>query len=125
MRVAVDDVRRVECMSASAATDVVVGDEPERSRYEVRVAGELAGFAEYRRRTRLIAFTHTLIDPRFEGRGLGGLLVQRALGDARASGLAVLPFCPFVRGYIASHPGEYLELVPEHQRDAFELPARA
>jgi hypothetical protein len=30
-----------------------------------------------------------------------------------------------VRGYIAGHLGEYLELVPEHQRDAFELPARA
>src|SRR5437763_109984 len=109
-------------MSASAATDVVVGDEPERSRYEVRVGGELAGFAEYRRRPRLIAFTHTLIDPRFEGHGLGGGLVRHALEDARAAGSAVLPFCPFVRGYIAAHPGEYLELVPEHQRDAFELP---
>jgi hypothetical protein len=37
----------------------------------------------------------------------------------------VLPFCPFVRGCIARHRAEYLALVPEHRRDAFELPAQA
>ena len=73
-------------MSASTAA-IRVLDVPEHSRFEVRVDGELAGFAEYRRRPGLIAFTHTLIDPRFEGQGLASRLVQTALSDARAAGL--------------------------------------
>jgi uncharacterized protein len=108
---------------SSAAAPVVVADEPEQSRFEVRVGAELAGFAEYRRRPGLIAFTHTLVDPRFGGQGLGGRLVRSALDTARAEGLAVLPFCPFVRGFIAGHPGEYLDLVPTEHRGPFDLPA--
>jgi predicted GNAT family acetyltransferase len=112
-------------MTAPTAADVVVTDVPEHHRFEVRVGGDLAGFAEYRRRKRLIAFTHTLIDPRFEGQGLGGQLVRTALDASRAAGLAVLPFCPFVRGYIAGHASSYLDLVPEGQRADFDLPADA
>jgi uncharacterized protein len=112
-------------MATHPAADVVVTDDLERSRFEVRVDGELAGFAEYRRRPELIAFVHTLIDPRFEGHGLGGRLVRAALDDARAEGLDVLPFCPFVRGYIASHPAEYLDLVPAAHRAHFDLPDSA
>ena len=108
-------------MSVPTAADVRVLDLPERSRFEVVVNGELAGFSEYRRRPGLIAFTHTLIDPRFEGQGLAGRLVQTALSEARCQGLAVLPFCPFVRGYIAEHREEYLDLVPGDLRDSFEL----
>ena len=33
----------------------------------------------------------------------------------RAQGLAVLPFCPFVRGFIDRHR-EYLDLVPVERR---------
>jgi predicted GNAT family acetyltransferase len=81
-------------------------------RYEITVGGELAGQAQYRRRPELIAFIHTEVDPRFEGRGLAGALVGAALDDARAEGRAVLPFCPFVNGYIERHR-EYVDLVPD------------
>jgi uncharacterized protein len=101
--------------------DIQVVDVPERSRFEVRVDGETAGYAEYRRRPGLIAFIHTVIDPRFEGRGLGSQLVRTALSEARSAGLSVLPFCPFVRGYIAGHT-EYVSLVPEDMRAKFDLP---
>jgi len=101
-----------------------VVDVPERSRFEIRVDGDVAGFAEYRRRPGLIAFIHTLMDPRFEGRGLASQLVHTALSEARSDGLAVLPFCPFVRSYIAGHT-EYLDLVPEDMRAKFDLPAHA
>jgi uncharacterized protein len=97
-----------------------VQDAPERSRYEIRVDGELAGFAEYERHHRSIAFTHTEIDPRFEGRGLASQLIRAALDDVRMSGLPVLPFCPFVRAFIEHHP-EYVDLVPEARREAFGL----
>ena len=101
-----------------------VVDAPERSRFEIRVDGEVAGFSEYRRRPGLIAFIHTLTDPRFEGQGLGSELVRTALSQARSDGLSVLPFCPFVRAYIARHT-EYLDLVPEDMRHKFDLPADA
>jgi uncharacterized protein len=102
--------------------EVLVLDAPERSRFEVRVDGEVAGYSEYRRRPGLIAFIHTLIDPRFEGQGLASRLVRTALSEARTDGLSVLPFCPFVRSYIAGHT-EYVDLVPEDMRAKFDLPA--
>ena len=104
--------------------DIRVVDVPDRSRFEIRVDGEVAGFTEYRRRAGLIAFIHTLTDPRFEGRGLASQLVRTALTEARADGLSVLPFCPFVRAYIAGHT-EYLDLVPEDMRSRFDLVADA
>ena len=111
-------------MASTPAADIRVVDVPDRSRFEIRVDGEVAGFTEYRRRPGLIAFIHTLTDPRFEGQGLASDLVRTALSEARAEGLSVLPFCPFVRGYIGRHT-EYLDLVPEDMRARFDLPADA
>jgi predicted GNAT family acetyltransferase len=99
---------------------IAIGDDAEERRYEVRVDGELAGFATYKLRSGEIAFNHTEIDDRFEGQGLGGKLIAFALDDARGRGLAVLPFCPFVKAYVQRHR-EYLDLVPEDRRTAFEL----
>lgn len=67
-----------------------------------------------------IAFTHTEIDERFAGQGLGSVLVRAALDAVRERGLPVLPFCPFVRRFVARHP-EYVDLVPAGQRARFGL----
>ena len=99
---------------------IAVADNSDESRYEIRVDDELAGFSQYRQRPAGLAFVHTEIDDRFEGQGLGGRLVSFALDDARSRGLAVLPFCPFVKGYVERHP-EYLDLVPVEKRGNFEL----
>ncbi|MFF2781030.1 GNAT family N-acetyltransferase [Streptomyces sp. NPDC058052] len=100
-----------------------VTDRPERSRYEI-LAGEdgteTAGFAEYHLSEGEIAFIHTEIDSRFAGQGLGGLLARGALDDVRVRGLRVLPYCPFIRGWIGKHP-EYAGLVPAAHRDRFGL----
>lgn len=97
-------------------------DAPERSRFEIHLDGRLAGFAQYRMKDPgLIVFTHTEIDDAVEGRGLGSTLVRAALDAARARGLAVRPDCPFVRGYVARHPDEYRDLVPEELRPRLGL----
>jgi uncharacterized protein len=99
---------------------VRVADNPGDNRFEVFADGELAGFTAYERSPGRIAFSHTEVDEAFGGRGLGSALVAGALGAARTEGLAVLPFCPFIRSYIERHP-EYLDLVPEDQRGTFGL----
>jgi predicted GNAT family acetyltransferase len=96
-------------------------DDPEAGRLEILVGGRRAGYAAYRRRPGAIAFTHTEIEPEFEGKGLGGKLIREALSRARAEGMSVLPFCPFVREYIERHPDQ-LDLVPAERREEFELP---
>jgi uncharacterized protein len=100
--------------------DVEVTNNPEEHRYEVRTGGVLAGSTIYRERPGLIVFVHTEIDPRFEGQGLASTLIKAALDDAGRRELQVLPFCPFVNGYIQRH-GEYKDLVPEAFRARFGL----
>lgn len=100
--------------------DPVVRDNPDEERYEIVVDDRVAGFAQYRARPGLLAFIHTEVDDAYEGQGLGGRLVGFALDDARARGLDVLPFCPFVNEYIRRHP-EHTELVPANRREAFGL----
>ena len=100
--------------------EVTVTNVPQSERYEARLGDDVAGFTAYRERPRLIAFMHTEVDPRFEGRGVGSVLVREALQDAASRELAVLPFCPFVNSYIRRHP-ELVALVPEPYRGQFGL----
>jgi predicted GNAT family acetyltransferase len=51
---------------------------------------------------------------------VAGRLIQSSLEAARDRHLAVLPYCPFVRRWIADHP-EYADLVPEDERAIFHL----
>jgi predicted GNAT family acetyltransferase len=90
--------------------DLTVTDVPEKSRYEARTGEQLAGFATYKLADRLVVFTHTEVEPQYEGQGVGGRLVQAALDDVRSRGLHVLPLCPFVKSWIQHHP-DYADLV--------------
>ncbi len=101
-----------------------VVDHPEAGRFEVLVDGEVAGYAEYRRTATSVSFTHTVVEPAFEGRGLGSVLARGALDAVRAEGLQVLPHCPFIRAWIERHPA-YVDLVPAGRRARFGLPAHS
>jgi predicted GNAT family acetyltransferase len=92
-------------------TDTMVRDNPDASRYDLLVDDKPAGFVAYRRSGSTITMSHTEVDPSFEGRGLGSVLVRGALDAARAERLSVRPTCPFVRRYIQRHR-EYAGLVP-------------
>ena len=89
---------------------IAVSANREMSRYEARVAGAVAGFAEYMLAKDLIVFTHTEVNPEFEGQGVGSAIAQFALDDVRADGTRqVLPLCPFIKGWMERHP-DYLPL---------------
>jgi predicted GNAT family acetyltransferase len=87
-----------------------VVDAPDQHRYEIRLGGELAGFAVYHRRGGRAYFVHTEIDPAFEGKGLGSALAKGMLEQERDRGEPIVPLCPFVRSYIDRHP-EFADLV--------------
>jgi uncharacterized protein len=87
-----------------------VTDRPDELRYEIEADGEVAGFLLYRVEPGVLELVHTDVAPKWEGKGVGGALVQGAFDDVRARGLKVRPFCPFVRAYIRRHP-EYEDLV--------------
>jgi predicted GNAT family acetyltransferase len=92
-------------------SDVVVSNNSELGRYEAHLDGELAGFAEYHLRGSSIVFTHTEVDPAFEGKGIGGALVRQSLDQVRAAGeYDVVPVCPFYKSWIGKHP-DYQDLV--------------
>jgi predicted GNAT family acetyltransferase len=90
--------------------DPRVVHEPVRRRFEIFVGDTRAGFAVYRDEPGRRVFTHTEVDPAFEGRGLGSRLAAFALDETRAQGLSVVPLCSFIAAYIARHP-EYGRLV--------------
>jgi predicted GNAT family acetyltransferase len=79
-------------------------------RFEARVDGRLAGFAEYQLTDELVVFTHTEVEPEFEGQGIGSAIARFALDHMRADGARkALPVCPFIKGWIERHP-EYLDV---------------
>ncbi len=92
-------------------SDVVVTNNEELKRYEGHLDGALAGFAEYQLTDELIVFTHTEVDPAFEGKGVGSAIARFALDDVRDAGARkVMPLCPFIKGWIARHR-DYVPLV--------------
>src|ERR687895_2680712 len=80
-------------------------------RYEVWADGELAGYTQYVLDRGRIAFLHTEVYESYKGLGLGSQLAREALEDARARGLIVMPYCPFIAGFIERHNEEYGDLV--------------
>jgi len=82
-----------------------------QSRYELTVDGKLAAQAQYRLQGGTVAFTHTEVDPAFEGKGLGSQLAKFALDDVKQRGMKAQPQCSFIAGYIQRHEEDYGALV--------------
>lgn len=72
----------------------------ETSRYEIHLGEVLAGFADFQLRPGEILFTHTEIDPAFQGKGLAPILADEALADAAASGDTIVPYCAYIARYL-------------------------
>lgn len=98
--------------------ETAVTHNPDRSRFEAHLDGQLAGFADYQRTDELYALTHTEVDPSFEGRGVGSALARAALDHVREEGSrSVLPTCPFIKAWIDRHP-DYADLLYRAPRPA-------
>ena len=91
------------------------------NRFEIYFDGELAGFAEFKIANQKISYTHTEIDPRFGGKGLGSQLIKEDLDEALEQNLEVAPYCSFVSAYIKKNSEKYLDLIPKSSRNLFDL----
>ena len=92
-------------------SDVTVTDNPTEQRFEAHVDGSLAGFAAYQLTDELIVFTHTEVEPAFEGQGIGSALARGALDQVREAGSrSVLAVCPFIKGWMLKHE-DYADLL--------------
>jgi hypothetical protein len=52
----------------------------------------------------MIIIDHTEVPDAYRGQGVGLMLVQRAVDDARKSGRKIIPLCPFAAAQFRRHP---------------------
>lgn len=83
-------------------------------RWEATIDGQVVGFVDYRTKPGRVIFTHTQVDPDFEGRGIASRLARAVLDDALARDLRITLYCPFIRSYVERHP-EYATSIDEPQ----------
>lgn len=86
-----------------ADPEPVVLEAEQQCRYHVFVGGELAGLTQYADRGNRRVFLHTVVDDRFEGRGLASVLIAAALADVRSRQRRIVALCPFVGHYLLKH----------------------
>lgn len=97
------------CQSGGMA-EVNVTHNPNESRFEASLGGELAGTLSYVTSGTVVDLQHTVVRDAFEGKGVGGALVRGTLESLRADNLTIIPTCPFVQAYLQRHP-EFQDLV--------------
>lgn len=89
--------------------DNTVVDRPDRNRFELAIAGELA-LAYYRLESDRFVLTHTEVPQALSGQGVGSRLAKGVFEQLRASGRKVVPRCTFMAGWASRHP-EYNDIV--------------
>ena len=99
-------------------TDLQLHHAAEHQRYEAQAGGATLGYVEYRTDADgARVFTHTVVQPEYEGQGVGGFLARGVLDAARAEGRLVVPECSFIAAYLRRHPDD-LALVRPDARQA-------
>lgn len=80
---------------------------------------EVAGFSEYQIGVDgTFDFTHTEVDERFEGEGIGSRLAAGVMDFARQEGVRIRPSCSFIRSYMERHEETHDLLAGEETDDA-------
>jgi uncharacterized protein len=75
----------------------------DRQRYEIRMDDAVIGRNYYREEDGRRIFTHTEVEPEFQGQGLASRLIEFALTDTKKAGLRIVALCPAVSGYLEKH----------------------
>jgi predicted GNAT family acetyltransferase len=99
--------------------EITVRDNDESQCYDALIGDQVVGSIVYERSGQRLVFSHTIVEPELRGRGIGTVLVTKALDDVRARGMTLTNYCEFVAEFIAAHP-DYADLIdtehPGHPR---------
>ena len=72
-------------------------------RWTVVVDGHESEMTYSRASPTLIIIDHTSVSDALRGRGVGVVLVQRAVEDARRDGFKIIPLCPYAKAQFDRH----------------------
>ena len=90
---------------STPANDLEVVDLTSESRFVIRGARDEAELVYSLQGDRLI-LVHTEVPEAWSGHGMGARLVRAALRRARTEGLTIVPWCPYARKWLRTHPDE-------------------
>ena len=80
-------------------------DTDSKGRYILRGSGgSVAELSFSKAGATMIIIDSTEVPDAFRGQGVGVQLITRAVDDARAAGLKVIPLCPFAKAQFGRHP---------------------
>lgn len=86
-----------------------VRDNPDRSRFELDVDGQIV-FGNYRRQGDVLAITHVEAPMALRGTGAAGRFMQGLMEIMRRDAQKVVPLCGYARAWLKRHR-EYDDLV--------------
>lgn len=86
-------------------TDFIVTreDGPTGGRYLTTLDGHTAEMTYSKAGATRLIIDHTGVPDALRGTGAGQALVKRAVEDARAAGIKIIPLCPFAKAQIGKH----------------------
>lgn len=87
----------------------------EASRFDLVHDGATIGTLTYSYEGDATRLDHIVIEEAFSGQGLAADFTEAVLTQLRENQEAVIPRCPYVRGYILKHP-QWRDLVPPDVR---------
>lgn len=85
-------------------SDIERTESETKGRYVVRIDDAEAELTYSRAGETRIIIDHTQVPEALKGRGVGVMLVSRAVEDARAEGKKIIPLCPFAKMQFGRHP---------------------
>jgi predicted GNAT family acetyltransferase len=83
--------------------DVKREDGATGGRYLVTIDGHTAEMTYSKAGATHIIIDHTGVPDALRGKSAGQALVKRAVEDARAAGIKIIPLCPFAKAQIEKH----------------------
>ncbi|MCU0830011.1 MAG: GNAT family N-acetyltransferase [Rhizobiaceae bacterium] len=99
-------------MSAEDPIDALIVREDEKTKgcYSYTANGAMAAMTFSKLGDTAIIIDHTEVPDAFKGMGIGAKLVARAVADARAQGIKILPLCPFAAAQFKKHAAEWADV---------------
>jgi predicted GNAT family acetyltransferase len=84
--------------------ELTVVDVVDASRFELLLAGERVGLAEYSLQGDVLTVPHVETDPAHQGKGFAAVLMTGVLESVRSNGRTIRPICPYADAYMRRHP---------------------